>query len=110
MKLHKILKKKEPRKSEFDRGNAGLSEQDKKDLALIKKTPAYQQVKTKVLAILDEKIDKFVLDQIRPSEEELQKFEEIKATKEFQKAKEKVIDSLSDRIDKFVLEQFRKNQ
>uniref|UniRef100_A0A5K4F6D2 Uncharacterized protein n=1 Tax=Schistosoma mansoni TaxID=6183 RepID=A0A5K4F6D2_SCHMA len=46
-------------------GNAGLSEQDKKDLALIKKTPAYQQVKTKVLAILDEKIDKFVLDQIR---------------------------------------------
>ncbi|CAH8495714.1 unnamed protein product [Schistosoma turkestanicum] len=46
-------------------GNAVLSEQDKKDLIQLKKTPEFQKVKTRVMGILEEKIDKFVLDQIR---------------------------------------------
>ncbi|CAH8546027.1 unnamed protein product [Schistosoma curassoni] len=51
--------------SQRPQANPGLSEEDKKDLALLKKTPEFQKVKAKIMALLDEKIDKFVLDQIR---------------------------------------------
>ncbi|CAH8558580.1 unnamed protein product [Schistosoma haematobium] len=51
--------------SQRPQANPGLSEKDKKDLALLKKTPEFQKVKAKIMALLDEKIDKFVLDQIR---------------------------------------------
>ncbi|CAH8495708.1 unnamed protein product [Schistosoma turkestanicum] len=38
---------------------------EKKELEQIKKTPQYQQVRTKVINALSDKIDNYVLDQIR---------------------------------------------
>ncbi|CAH8558997.1 unnamed protein product [Schistosoma rodhaini] len=41
------------------------SRNEKKELEEIKKTPQYQQVRTKVINALSDKIDNYVLDQIR---------------------------------------------
>ncbi|CAH8556525.1 unnamed protein product [Schistosoma rodhaini] len=41
------------------------SKNEKKELEEIKKTPQYQQVRTKVINALSDKIDNYVLDQIR---------------------------------------------
>ncbi|CAH8545062.1 unnamed protein product [Schistosoma bovis] len=43
----------------------GKHQIEKMELEQIKKTPQYQQVRTKVINALSDKIDNYVLDQIR---------------------------------------------